>query len=92
MHFDDYCHRTLSNTEDECAHLKELCERSQQDLQDLALKYSLQLQKVEELTSKLQVSRSRCFSLFELLLACNHKIVFVATFLEGGSADDIRMF
>ncbi|XP_069693765.1 sarcolemmal membrane-associated protein isoform X3 [Periplaneta americana] len=46
--------RTLSNTEDECAHLKELCERSQQDLQDLALKYSLQLQKVEELTSKLQ--------------------------------------
>ncbi|XP_021916457.1 sarcolemmal membrane-associated protein-like isoform X3 [Zootermopsis nevadensis] len=46
--------RTLSNTEDECAHLKELCERSQQDLQDLALKYSLQLQKVEELSSKLQ--------------------------------------
>lgn len=51
--------RTLSNTEDECAHLKELCERSQQDLKDLALKYSLQLQKVEELTSKLQVSKSR---------------------------------
>jgi len=46
--------RTLSNTEDECAHLKDLCEHSQQDLQDLALKYSLQLQKVEELTSKLQ--------------------------------------
>ncbi|PNF42565.1 hypothetical protein B7P43_G05430 [Cryptotermes secundus] len=46
--------RTLSNTEDECAHLKELCERSQQDLKDLALKYSLQLQKVEDLTSKLQ--------------------------------------
>jgi hypothetical protein len=53
---DDCCGRTLSNTEDECAHLKELCERSQQDLKDLALKYSIQLQKVEELTSKLQVS------------------------------------
>ncbi|GFG37387.1 hypothetical protein Cfor_11194 [Coptotermes formosanus] len=46
--------RTLSNTEDECAHLKDLCEHSHQDLQDLAVKYSLQLQKVEELTSKLQ--------------------------------------
>nr|CAD7461023.1 unnamed protein product [Timema tahoe] len=46
--------RTLSNTEDECARLKELCERSQQDLQDLAHKYCQQLQKVEELTSQLQ--------------------------------------
>nr|CAD7425824.1 unnamed protein product [Timema monikensis] len=46
--------RTLSNTEDECARLKELCEQSQQDLQDLAHKYCQQLQKVEELTSQLQ--------------------------------------
>jgi hypothetical protein len=66
MNIDAFCvefyGRTLSNTEDECAHLKDLCEHSHQDLQDLAVKYSLQLQKVEELTSKLQVCDSRCMS------------------------------
>ncbi|XP_063219396.1 sarcolemmal membrane-associated protein-like isoform X4 [Bacillus rossius redtenbacheri] len=46
--------RTLNNTEDECAHLKELCDRSQQDLQDLAHKYCQQVQKVEELMSQIQ--------------------------------------
>ncbi|XP_066997540.1 sarcolemmal membrane-associated protein [Anabrus simplex] len=46
--------RALRNAEDECAHLKELRECSQQDLQELARKYSQQLQKVEELSSKLQ--------------------------------------
>ncbi|XP_049955581.1 sarcolemmal membrane-associated protein isoform X2 [Schistocerca serialis cubense] len=46
--------RTLSNTEDEVDHLKDMRERSQQELQELAHKYTTQLQKVEDLASKLQ--------------------------------------
>ena len=51
----NHFYRSLSNTEGDCSHLKEANERSQQDLQELALKYSLQQQKTEELASKLQV-------------------------------------
>ncbi|TSM44168.1 Sarcolemmal membrane-associated protein [Bagarius yarrelli] len=46
--------RTLSNTEDECTHLKEMNERTQEELRELANKYNGALAegKQEELTQK----------------------------------------
>ena len=47
--------RSLSNTEDECSHLKEMCELSQTELKELAETHQTQLQDMAELQEKLQV-------------------------------------
>ncbi len=47
--------RSLSNTEDECTHLREMCETSQKELQDLAEKHQEQLQEIGNLQDQLQV-------------------------------------
>ncbi|XP_061187417.1 sarcolemmal membrane-associated protein-like isoform X4 [Saccostrea echinata] len=46
--------RSLHNTEDECAHLKEMCEKAQEELQALAEKYQDQQKEVIEIQEKLQ--------------------------------------
>lgn len=43
------------NTEEECVHLKDMCEKSQGELQELAEKYQDQLKEVKELQDKLAV-------------------------------------
>ncbi|XP_021363296.1 sarcolemmal membrane-associated protein-like isoform X12 [Mizuhopecten yessoensis] len=45
--------RSMVNTEEECAHLKDMCEKSQDELQQLAEKYQDQLKEVKELQDKL---------------------------------------
>ncbi|XP_074644471.1 uncharacterized protein LOC141901252 isoform X2 [Tubulanus polymorphus] len=45
--------QSLSNTEDECTHLKEMCELSQTELKQLAEKHEESVQEVEELQQKL---------------------------------------
>ncbi|XP_060080626.1 sarcolemmal membrane-associated protein-like isoform X1 [Ylistrum balloti] len=45
--------RSMVNTEEECAHLKDMCEKSQEELQQLAEKYQDQLKEVKELQDKL---------------------------------------
>jgi len=46
--------RSLTNTEEECQHLKEMCESSQKELQELAEKHQEQIQEVERLQQELQ--------------------------------------
>ncbi|XP_046354352.1 sarcolemmal membrane-associated protein-like isoform X21 [Haliotis rufescens] len=46
--------RSLSNTESECGHLKDMCEKSQDELKQLAEKYQDQLKEVQELQDKLK--------------------------------------
>lgn len=48
--------RTLSNTEDECTHLKEMSERSQEELRELANKYNAAVNEIKELTDKIKVT------------------------------------
>lgn len=48
--------RSLGNTESECGHLKDMCEKSQDELKHLAEKYQDQLKEVQELQDKLKVS------------------------------------
>ena len=50
--------RSLSNTEDECQHLRTMCETSQKELQELAEKHQQQLQDMLELNEKLKVKIS----------------------------------
>ncbi|ELU00737.1 hypothetical protein CAPTEDRAFT_118963 [Capitella teleta] len=45
--------KSLVNTEDECSHLREVCEASQKELEMLAEKHQEQIQEVESLTQKL---------------------------------------
>ena len=58
----DYCsgfpmlQRSLTSAEDECSHLKEMCESSQEELRLLATRYQDQLKEIQELQEKLQVS------------------------------------
>ena len=47
--------RSLTSAEDECNHLKEMCESSQEELKLLATRYQDQLKEVQELQDKLQV-------------------------------------
>lgn len=50
--------RSLSNTEDECTHLKEMNERTQEELQELANKYNGAVNEIKDLTDKLKVLTS----------------------------------
>ena len=53
-----YCfnlQRSLSNTEDECSHLKEMCDNSTKELQQLAEKHEEQLKEMHELQERLTV-------------------------------------
>ena len=47
--------RSLSNTEDECTHLKEMSERGQEELRELANKYNAAVNEIKELTDKIKV-------------------------------------
>ncbi|XP_025107435.1 sarcolemmal membrane-associated protein-like isoform X2 [Pomacea canaliculata] len=46
--------RSLTSAEDECSHLKEICESGQEELRQLAKRYQDQLKEVQELQEKLQ--------------------------------------
>ncbi|XP_041349937.1 sarcolemmal membrane-associated protein-like isoform X2 [Gigantopelta aegis] len=45
--------RSLTNTESECTHLKDGCEKNQEELQELAKKYQDKLQEIQDLQDKL---------------------------------------
>ncbi|XP_074770616.1 sarcolemmal membrane-associated protein isoform X17 [Athene noctua] len=52
--------RSLSNTEDECTHLKEMNERTQEELRELANKYNGAVNEIKDLSDKLkQVAEGR---------------------------------
>lgn len=50
-----FAQRSLSNTEDECTHLKEMSERGQEELGELANKYNAAVNEIKELTDKIKV-------------------------------------
>ena len=54
-----YKQRSLHNTEEECSHLKDMCEKSQEELQHLAEKYQDQLKEVANIQGQLNVSTFR---------------------------------
>ncbi|XP_035376129.1 sarcolemma associated protein a isoform X1 [Electrophorus electricus] len=47
--------RSLSNTEDECTHLKEMNERTQEELGELANKYNAAVNEIKDLTDKIKL-------------------------------------
>ncbi|XP_029287089.1 sarcolemma associated protein a isoform X11 [Cottoperca gobio] len=51
--------RSLSNTEDECTHLKEMSERGQEELRELANKYNAAVNEIKELTDKIKEAEGR---------------------------------
>ncbi|XP_069062576.1 sarcolemmal membrane-associated protein isoform X2 [Pleurodeles waltl] len=51
--------RSLSNTEDECTHLKEMNERTQEELRELANKYNGAVNEIKDLSDKLKVAELR---------------------------------
>ncbi|XP_056293619.1 sarcolemma associated protein a isoform X5 [Pseudoliparis swirei] len=51
--------RSLSNTEDECTHLKEMSERGQEELRELADKYNAAVNEIKELTEKIKSAEGR---------------------------------
>ncbi|XP_072296056.1 sarcolemma associated protein a isoform X8 [Eucyclogobius newberryi] len=51
--------RSLSNTEDECTHLKEMSERGQGELRELANKYNAAVNEIKELTDKIKAAEVR---------------------------------
>lgn len=51
--------RSLSNTEDECTHLKEMSERSQEELRELATKYNAAVNEIKDLTDKIKAAEVR---------------------------------
>ncbi|KAM7421951.1 hypothetical protein PAMA_010160 [Pampus argenteus] len=51
--------RSLSNTEDECTHLKEMSERGQDELRELANKYNAAVNEIKELTDKIKMAEGR---------------------------------
>ncbi|XP_044307505.1 sarcolemmal membrane-associated protein isoform X3 [Varanus komodoensis] len=51
--------RSLSNTEDECTHLKEMNERTQEELRELANKYNGAVNEIKDLTDKLKAAEGR---------------------------------
>lgn len=55
--------RSLSNTEDECTHLKEMSERGQEELRELANKYNAAVNEIKELTDKIKVPAQTLMSL-----------------------------
>uniref|UniRef100_A0A673GQY9 Sarcolemmal membrane-associated protein-like n=1 Tax=Sinocyclocheilus rhinocerous TaxID=307959 RepID=A0A673GQY9_9TELE len=46
--------RSLSNTEDECTHLREMNERTQEELRELANKYNGAVNEIKDLTEKIK--------------------------------------
>ena len=48
--------RSLSNTEDECTHLKEVNEQTQEELRELANKYNGAVNEVKDLSDKLKAA------------------------------------
>ncbi|KAI4887312.1 hypothetical protein NFI96_014687 [Prochilodus magdalenae] len=51
--------RSLSNTEDECTHLKEMNERTQEELRELANKYNGAVNEIKDLTDKIKARSLR---------------------------------
>ncbi|KAM3622191.1 uncharacterized protein V6R79_021650 [Siganus canaliculatus] len=51
--------RSLSNTEDECTHLKEMSERGQDELRELSNKYNAAVNEIKELTDKIKAAEGR---------------------------------
>ncbi|XP_017687904.1 PREDICTED: sarcolemmal membrane-associated protein isoform X21 [Lepidothrix coronata] len=51
--------RSLSNTEDECTHLKEMNERTQEELRELANKYNGAVNEIKDLSDKLKAAEGR---------------------------------
>ncbi|XP_032996880.1 sarcolemmal membrane-associated protein isoform X15 [Lacerta agilis] len=51
--------RSLSNTEDECTHLKEMNERTQEELRELANKYNGAVNEIKDFTDKLKAAEGR---------------------------------
>lgn len=67
-----YKQRSLHNTEEECSHLKDMCEKSQEELQQLAEKYQDQLKEVANIQGQLQVSTFTC----EFIYWCGQILLF----------------
>ncbi|KAI1890361.1 hypothetical protein AGOR_G00152940 [Albula goreensis] len=51
--------RSLSNTEDECTHLKEMNERTREELKELANKYNGAVNEIKDLTDKIKLAEGR---------------------------------
>ncbi|XP_032892486.1 sarcolemmal membrane-associated protein isoform X3 [Amblyraja radiata] len=51
--------RSLSNTEDECTHLKEMNDRTQEELRELANKYNGAVNEIKEFADKLKQAEGR---------------------------------
>uniref|UniRef100_A0A8B9JHS6 Sarcolemmal membrane-associated protein n=1 Tax=Astyanax mexicanus TaxID=7994 RepID=A0A8B9JHS6_ASTMX len=51
--------RSLSNTEDECTHLKEMNDRTQEELSELANKYNGAVNEIKDLTDKIKLAEVR---------------------------------
>ncbi|XP_078270723.1 sarcolemma associated protein a isoform X6 [Rhinoraja longicauda] len=51
--------RSLSNTEDECTHLKEMSDRTQEELRELANKYNGAVNEIKEFADKLKQAEGR---------------------------------
>ncbi|XP_051531664.1 sarcolemmal membrane-associated protein-like isoform X1 [Myxocyprinus asiaticus] len=51
--------RSLSNTEDECTHLKEMNERTQEELQELANKYNGAVNEIKDLTEQIKLAEGK---------------------------------
>ncbi|XP_060059030.1 sarcolemmal membrane-associated protein isoform X18 [Erinaceus europaeus] len=51
--------RSLSNTEDECTHLREMNERTQEELRELANKYNGAVNEIKDLSDKLKVAEGK---------------------------------
>ncbi|XP_056590427.1 sarcolemma associated protein a isoform X3 [Triplophysa dalaica] len=51
--------RSLSNTEDECTHLREMNERSQEELRELANKYNGAINEIKDLTEKIKLAEDK---------------------------------
>ncbi|XP_038668780.1 sarcolemma associated protein a isoform X14 [Scyliorhinus canicula] len=51
--------RSLSNTEDECTHLKEMNDRTQEELRELANKYNGAVNELKEFTEKLKQAEGK---------------------------------
>uniref|UniRef100_A0A8C9QXE3 Sarcolemmal membrane-associated protein n=1 Tax=Scleropages formosus TaxID=113540 RepID=A0A8C9QXE3_SCLFO len=51
--------RSLSNTEDECTHLKEMNDRTQEELRELANKYNGAVNEIKDLTDKIKLAEGR---------------------------------
>lgn len=51
--------RSLSNTEDECTHLREMNDRTQEELRELANKYNGAVNEIKDLTEKIKLAEDK---------------------------------